>query len=64
MRTFRTILAVGALAYLIYNLFELNYKDLSWQANKSNYLYIIFMVIIIISMIYSIRYDAKRRKKI
>jgi len=63
MRRFRIILAVIAFAYFIYNLIELNYKDLSWQANKSNYLNIIFTVIIIFGMIYSIKYDAKRRKK-
>ena len=42
---------------------ELNYNDLAWQANKSNYWYIILMVIIIFSMIYSIIYDDKRKKR-
>ena len=63
MRTFRTILAVIAFVFIIYNLIELNYKDLSWQVNKSNYGSILLMFVIIIGMIYSIMYDAKKRKK-
>jgi hypothetical protein len=63
MRTFRTILAVLALALITYTLIEFNYKDLSWQANKSNYLLIISMAIVFIGMILSNISDAKKRKK-
>jgi len=63
MRTFRIILIVIALAGIIYSLIELNYKDLSWQVNKSSYGIIILGILIILGMIYSIKYDAKSRKK-
>ena len=63
MRTFRIILAAIGFAGIIYSLIELNYKDLSWQVNKSSYWTMILGVLIIFGMIYSIKYDAKRRKK-
>ena len=63
MRTFRIILAAIGFAGIIYSLIELNYKDLSWQINKSSYWTMILGVLIIFGMIYSIKYDAKRRKK-
>jgi len=63
MRTFRTIFAVLALVLITYNLFEFNYKNISWQANRSNYLFILSMTFVFIGMIYSIKSDAKKRKK-
>jgi predicted PurR-regulated permease PerM len=64
MRIFRIIIAVFALALIIYYAININYSDLSWHTNRSNYLWIISMIIIFISMILSIIPEAKRRKKI
>jgi hypothetical protein len=63
MRTVRTIFAVLALVLIIYTLFEFNYKNFSWQANRSNYLLILSMAFVIIGMFYSNISDAKKRKK-
>jgi hypothetical protein len=63
MRTFRIILAVLALVLIIHTLFDFNYNDFSWHANKSGYLIILSMTLTITGLILSNKSDPKNRNK-
>ena len=62
MRKFRTIIAVIAFVLMIITLAFIDYNDLSWSVNKSNYLGIITGILIIITAILSNRKDIKQKK--
>lgn len=63
MRKVRTFIAFIALAGIIYAVTQIDYKDLSWHVNNSNYLTIISMTFVLLGMIYSNIYEAKKRRK-
>jgi predicted ferric reductase len=59
MKKFQTSLLIAAAVILIADLFLIDYNDLSWSKNGGQYLGIISMILIMISMIISI----KKRKE-
>lgn len=60
MRKFRIIIAIIAFILMIVTLTFIDYDDLSWEVNKSNYLGLITGVIIIGTAIYSNNYEKKQ----
>ncbi|MGZ2368153.1 hypothetical protein ACXR6G_00020 [Ancylomarina sp. YFZ004] len=63
MRKFRIGLITFAVVIIIGQLGVVEYTDLSWSENAGSYLGIISMILIIMSMIYSNRYDEKNQTK-
>lgn len=63
MRKFRIGLIIIAFALIIGQLIIIDYTNLSWSENAGSYLGIISMLLIIISLIYSKRYDNENRTK-
>ncbi len=61
MKKLRIGLIIFALIIIIGQLIIVDYNDLSWTANAGSYLGIVSMVLLIISMIYSNRYDTKNQ---
>jgi predicted ferric reductase len=59
MKKFRRVLILFALLIMIGQLVIIDYSDLSWSNNAGSYLGILSMILLIASMIYSIRYDQK-----
>lgn len=57
MKKFRTIIAIAAFILMIITLVFIDYENLSWAANKSNYLGLITGVVIIGTAIYSNNYE-------
>lgn len=63
MKKFRIGLIIFAVIIIIGQLTVVEYTDLSWSENAGSYLSIISMILLIISMIYSNRYDKKNQTK-
>lgn len=61
MRKFRIGLMIVAFAFIIAQLIIVDYTDLSWSENGGSYLGIISMILLIISVIYSNRFEAKNQ---
>ena len=61
MRKTRNIVSIVAAILIVIILFEINYDDLSWAENKSNFLVIISMSLLLISMILSNRAVKKNK---
>ena len=60
MRKFRIIIAIIAFILMLLTLTFIDYNDLSWSVNKSNYLGLITGVVIIGTAIYSNNYEKKQ----
>jgi len=63
MRNFRIGLMIFAVVVIIVQLGVVEYTDLSWSVNAGSYWGIISMILLIISMIYSNRYENKNQTK-
>jgi len=63
MRNFRIGLMFFAVVVIIVQLGVVEYIDLSWSVNAGSYWGIISMILLIISMIYSNRYEKKNQTK-
>ena len=63
MRNFRIGLMFFAVVVIIVQLGVVEYTDLSWSVNAGSYWGIISMILLIISMIYSNRYEKKNQTK-
>lgn len=59
MKKLRNGLIIFASLIIIVQLITLNYDNLSWKANDGNYIGIFSMICLIVSMIFSNRYDKK-----
>ena len=57
MRKFRIGMIVCAIVFIIAHLTFLDYNDLSWVNNTGSYLGLIAMVLLILAMISSQRYE-------
>jgi len=57
MRKFRIGLIIFAFAMIIVQLTILDYSEMSWSNNAGSYVGIISMVLLIISMIFSNRFE-------
>ena len=62
MKKFRTIIAILTFLLMIITLIFIDYNDLSWAVNKSNYLGLITGIVIIATAIYSNRYERKHEE--
>ncbi len=62
-RKFRNIVAILAGIMILTHLFEVNFENLAWEENKSSYLGIISMLLLVIAMIFSNKHDSKERIK-
>jgi hypothetical protein len=62
MRKIRIIIAIIAFVLMLLTLTFIDYNDLSWSVNKSNYLGLITGVVIIVTAIYSNNYEKKQAK--
>jgi len=63
MGKFRIVIMVIAVVAIIMQLCVVEYTDLSWSENAGSYWGIISMILLIISMIYSDRYEKKNQTK-
>ena len=63
MRKFRIGLIISAVVMILVQLGVVEYSDLSWSVNAGSYWGIISMILLIISMIYSNRYEKKNQTK-
>jgi len=63
MRKFRIGLIISAVVIIVVQLGVVEYSDLSWSVNAGSYWGIISMILLIISMIYSNRYEKKNQTK-
>ena len=63
MKKFRIGIIIFAFIIIIGQLTVVEYTDLSWSENAGSYLGIISMILLIISMIYSNRYEIKNQTK-
>ena len=63
MKKFRIGLVIFAVIIIIGQLTVVEYTDLSWSENAGSYLGIISMILLIISMIYSNKYEKKNQTK-
>ncbi|KAB1064826.1 hypothetical protein [Salibacter halophilus] len=61
MKKFQITLLFIAATILIANLFLIDYNDLSWSKNGGQYLGIISMTLVIISMIFSLKKGKERK---
>lgn len=62
MRKFRNGLILFATVFIIVHLVFIDYTNLGWSKNSGNFLGIFSMVLLIISMVYSNRYEKKIRE--
>ncbi len=62
MRKFRIGLIISAVITIIIQLGVVEYSDLSWSVNAGSYWGIISMILLIVSMVYSNRYEKKNAK--
>lgn len=62
MRKFRIGIIVCAIVFIIGHLTFLDYNDLSWSNNTGSYLGLIAMVLLILAMISSQRYQDDEKK--
>jgi hypothetical protein len=60
-KKFRFRLIIFALVVLIAHIILIDYSDLGWSENAGNYLGIVSMILLIISMYLSNRYEQKNR---
>jgi len=63
MRNFRIGLMIFAVVMIVVQLGVVEYSDLSWSVNAGSYWGIISMILLVISMIYSNRYEKKNQTK-
>jgi uncharacterized membrane protein len=63
MRKFRIGLIISAVVMILVQLGVVEYSDLSWSVNAGSYWGIISMILLIISMFYSNRYEKKNQTK-
>lgn len=61
LRNILTLVVIGMMAVILICYF--NYEDLSWTANKSNYIGLLTVVCVIITNIGSNRVEKKRAAK-
>jgi len=63
MRKFRIGLIISAVIMVVVQLGVVEYSDLSWSVNAGSYLGILSMILLILSMIFSNRYEKKNQTK-
>lgn len=63
MRKLRKLLLAAASLIILLELFMLNYNDLSWATNQSNYTVILAMLFTAAAMVISNRAEQKRKNK-
>ena len=63
MKKFRIGFIVIAVIVIIVTITLLDYNNLSWSNNRSNYGSIILMIVIIIGMLYSNWHEGKTKSK-
>ncbi len=59
MKKLRIGLMIFAVIFIAGQMTVVDYADLSWSKNAGSYLGVISMILLILSMIYSIRYEKK-----
>ena len=59
MKKYRNGLIVVAIVLVVIQLTKLDYGNLSWSNNEGSYLGVLSMIIMILSMIFSNRYEKK-----
>ena len=59
MKKYRNGLIVVAIVLVVIQLTKLDYGNLSWSKNEGSYLGVLSMIIMILSMIFSNRYEKK-----
>jgi len=62
MRKFRNFFIVVASIMAIVHLIMIDYHNMNWSQNDTSYIGIVSMILIIISMILSNRYDKRKAK--
>jgi glucose uptake protein GlcU len=62
MNKFRLILGFCCIVFMVFHVFNMNFKDFNWDNNGGSILGIISMVLIMFSIYFSHRYD-KRQKQ-
>ena len=62
MKTFRIICLLACLALIVFHLCDLDYHDLSFKTNKSQYLGIFAMVLVGLSFLLGIIKDFKSKE--
>ncbi len=55
MSVFKIITLVGAIILIAINIYNINFKNLSWKENKTFYLGIISMMFVILSVILTVK---------
>lgn len=63
MRKFRIGIIISAFVVIAVQLGVVEYSDLSWSVNAGSYLGIISMILLVMSMIYSDRYEKRNQTK-
>ena len=63
MKRLRSGLIIFALLIIIGQLIITDYDDLSWSNNAGSYLGIISMIFVIVSMLFSNRYEKKEGRR-
>jgi len=63
MKKNRIVILIIAIMLIAVQLCGLNYSSLSWSDNSGRYLGIISMILIILSIVFSHRYDKRHRAK-
>ena len=59
MKKYRNVLIVVAIVLVVIQLTKLDFSNLSWSNNEGSYLGVLSMIFIILSMIFSNRYEKK-----
>ncbi len=55
MNIFKIVILVGAIILIAINIYNINFKNLSWKENRTFYLGIISMMFVILSVILTIK---------
>ncbi|MBK3519950.1 hypothetical protein [Carboxylicivirga marina] len=63
MKKFRTTLVIFAVMILVAHLYFIDFSDLTWSGNAGGYLGIVAMLFVILSVIFSNRYDKQQQTK-
>jgi hypothetical protein len=56
-------LIICAAILIASHLFTMDYNNLSWENNSASYLGIIGMILLILSMLFSMKHSKKRKEK-
>jgi nitrate reductase gamma subunit len=62
MITFRIVAFIAALAIIVFHLFRIDYQDLRFSANSSQYLGIVAMTLVALSFLLGIIKDRNSKK--